>query len=39
MVAPTNGLLLGPDVAPVNPSERVVVTPSSGRIPLPPLIR
>jgi hypothetical protein len=37
MVAPTNGLQLGPDLVPVNPNERVAVKPSGGRIPIPPL--
>jgi hypothetical protein len=37
MVAPTNGLLLGPDLVPVNPNERVAVKPSRGRIQIPPL--
>lgn len=32
MVAPTNGLQLGPDVVPVNPNERVVFKPSSRPI-------
>jgi hypothetical protein len=37
MVAPTNGLVLGPDVTPVNPNERVAVRPSGGLIVLPRL--
>ncbi len=37
MVAPTNGLVLGPDVTPVNPNERVAGRPSGGLIPLPRL--
>jgi hypothetical protein len=37
MVAPTNGLVLGPDVTPVNTSDRVVAKPTTGRIPIPRL--
>jgi hypothetical protein len=37
MVAPTNGLVLGPDLVPVNPSERVAFRPSAGTIPIPAL--
>jgi hypothetical protein len=37
MVAPTNGLLLGPGVVPVNPNERVAVKPSSAPIAIPSL--
>jgi hypothetical protein len=37
MVAPTNGLLLGPGVVPVNPNERVVFNTSSGPISIPSL--
>jgi hypothetical protein len=37
MVAPTNGLVLGPDVSPVNPNERVLVAPSARPIGVPSL--
>ena len=37
MVAPTNGLLLGPGVTRVDASEQLAVTPSNSRIPVPSL--